>query len=758
MITNGSATGVPVTDANGASNDTGVYLSEGTYAGSDAAHPANIALAGGGSIGIHEIDGSTIRDVGAATTGTGIEASGVVLMQRFQSTAVTLNDGNATLEDGVVTQPGGGAGGYAMLATAQNLNMSVTMRQLTIVGNSGSTGFALLNEGDNNSVSVTATANVRNSIIRGASTPLDAGGTTHPSTSDTNTAAIDVDYSDFAASGDQTSGKGTITAGAHDLDVDPQFAGAGDFHLQSGSPVIDAADPASTGSSATDLDGNLRSIKGSAATTCPNSGQSQPCPDMGAYEFKPAGNNAPVCPDGNQTIPHNTSVTLTLTCTDPDTGDTLQYSVVNRPTSGTLTNQNADGHVTYNPPPGFSGGDGFTFEAVDNHGAFSNVATFGLTVAADSPPTCSDQTVAVAHDQQVTISLGCADSDQSDALHWQIVAGPHGTLGSIGPTGNVDYTPPSGFGGTDSFTFRALDTDGTPSQTQTVTLNVAPPPPVLPNGGSPTVFVDNVTQTGATFHATFGLPDACRFVLATNLGGVRTELPGLSPNNAQSFFGCDPLGASPGGPLTQLGRGFEYTDQLTHLTPGTDYELDFTLWRGATPLPAAVAHFRTPGTAPPPVRPLPNNAGVIITVTNPNQGAGGVAGVMPDTGAGSQTSADGCITIMKDPKGGHITIFNRPNDPACGGGAALKAMAPQPTSARHRKPRRVPVAATKHLRNLPAGAVSIRLKFTAKTLKLLGRYAHGGKVKLIAYTVIGLKHGQPMTTATQLTLMLRKHR
>jgi hypothetical protein len=58
-------------------------------------------------------------------------------------------------------------------------------------------------------------------------------------------------------------------------------------------------------------------------------------------------------------------------------------------------------------------------------------------------------------------------------LSYAIMSAPsHGTLGSVGATGQVTYTPAAGFSGNDSFTYDASSPSGT-SSVQTVSITVA---------------------------------------------------------------------------------------------------------------------------------------------------------------------------------------------------------------------------------------------------------------------------------------------
>jgi uncharacterized repeat protein (TIGR01451 family) len=79
--------------------------------------------------------------------------------------------------------------------------------------------------------------------------------------------------------------------------------------------------------------------------------------------------------------------------------------------------------------------------------------------------------------QAVTVQLDCTDSTGA-TLNYAIASGPsHGTLGTINPTtGQVVYTPGSGYSGPDSFTYRANSSNGT-AQTQTVSIQVTPVSP-----------------------------------------------------------------------------------------------------------------------------------------------------------------------------------------------------------------------------------------------------------------------------------------
>ena len=81
--------------------------------------------------------------------------------------------------------------------------------------------------------------------------------------------SITIDYSDVEGGEEGIGGSGTVNWGEHNIDADPLFVNPdnGDYHLQAGSPCIDAGTP--DGAPPDDIEGNPRDDK----------------PDMGAYEY-----------------------------------------------------------------------------------------------------------------------------------------------------------------------------------------------------------------------------------------------------------------------------------------------------------------------------------------------------------------------------------------------------------------------------------------------------------------------------------------
>ena len=115
-------------------------------------------------------------------------------------------------------------------------------------------------------------------------------------------------------------------------------------------------------------------------------------------------NRPPVAVNQNVTTPVNTAKAVTLAASDAD-GNTLSYSVVTHPASGTLSGTAPN--LTYTPVTGFSGTTNFTYKA--NDGTLdSGIATVTITVGT------STNTTPVANNQFVTTPEDTAKADHSN--------------------------------------------------------------------------------------------------------------------------------------------------------------------------------------------------------------------------------------------------------------------------------------------------------------------------------------------------------
>jgi VCBS repeat-containing protein len=164
---------------------------------------------------------------------------------------------------------------------------------------------------------------------------------------------------------------------------------------------------------------------------------------------------------------------------DPDPGETatLVAELVTPPQRGSVQ-INPNGTFTYTPETGFVGTDLFTYRARDASGRVSNTATAAISVVIgpNAAPVAVADTLTVAEDGVLELTapgILANDTDaENDPLTAALATPPtRGTL-TLNADGSLRYTPQPDFSGSDSFTYRAVDSR--PSAPATVTINVTP--------------------------------------------------------------------------------------------------------------------------------------------------------------------------------------------------------------------------------------------------------------------------------------------
>lgn len=209
---------------------------------------------------------------------------------------------------------------------------------------------------------------------------------------------------------------------------------------------------------------------------------------------------APVANDVTTTVDEDSSVTITFDASDADAGDTLSYAVVTTPTNGILGSVISN-TVVYTPAADYNGADSFTYMVMDTAG-LTDTAAVNITVnPVNDEPTAPSEPKEVGVGENSTRSIELTGSDlDGDDLTFTIVSLPsNGTLSSITKTGTatatVDYTPNTGFVGTDSFTYEVSDGTATAQGTVNITVNDTNDAPVANDTTATTTVGTDVTIT-----------------------------------------------------------------------------------------------------------------------------------------------------------------------------------------------------------------------------------------------------------------------
>lgn len=183
----------------------------------------------------------------------------------------------------------------------------------------------------------------------------------------------------------------------------------------------------------------------------------------------------PVAQNDSYTDTLNTILNgTTILANDTDiNGLALTAQLVSGPTHATSFSLNADGTFTYNPASNFFGTDTFTYQTKDSIGTLSNTATVTITIPQPNPTANSDAYTGLANTapKQYTTILANDTDPLNLPLTAQLVSGPSHAMGfTLNADGTFIYQPTLGFSGTDTFTYRAVDSNGFASTPTTVTI------------------------------------------------------------------------------------------------------------------------------------------------------------------------------------------------------------------------------------------------------------------------------------------------
>jgi hypothetical protein len=237
---------------------------------------------------------------------------------------------------------------------------------------------------------------------------------------------------------------------------------------------LGATDPGQDTVSAWDInwgDGNLQTVAGNATSVShvyaldgDYSITVTATDEDGSYDAVPvavnvlAPNRNPVATGQFTQTDEDQPLVITLAATDPD-GDTLTYSILTQPASGTLGPLDPVTHqLTYTPPADFVGQVNFMYQVVDGKGGSATASIDIKVLPVNDAPTANAQSVSTDEDTALAIQLSGSDLETAPtALLFNLVEGPqHGTL-TLAAGGAWTYVPDIDYFGADSFSFSVTD-------------------------------------------------------------------------------------------------------------------------------------------------------------------------------------------------------------------------------------------------------------------------------------------------------------
>ncbi len=177
-------------------------------------------------------------------------------------------------------------------------------------------------------------------------------------------------------------------------------------------------------------------------------------------------NTTPVAVDDVASTNENTPVEINVTANDTDCANGINaesITLITAPVNGTVTINNETGVATYEPVPGFSGTDNFTY-SICNNSEICNEATVVIdVVSVNKAPFALDDIQTTFIGSPVTGRVITNDIDpDGDELKVNTTLKTNATNGSVvmNENGSYIYTPNTGFIGKDYFSYEVCDPDG----------------------------------------------------------------------------------------------------------------------------------------------------------------------------------------------------------------------------------------------------------------------------------------------------------
>ncbi|HHQ2717292.1 TPA: tandem-95 repeat protein, partial [Pseudomonas aeruginosa] len=196
-------------------------------------------------------------------------------------------------------------------------------------------------------------------------------------------------------------------------------------------------------------------------------------------------NTPPTTSNLSATTLEDTSATITLSASDPDPGDTANFSIVTPPDTNSGTAYISGKTLIFTPKPNWNGVTTLTYMAKDSKGAQSNISTITITVSpVNDAPIAQDKLMEIDEDTVGSLILTATDIDSPTPTIFEIVRTTDASHGVVQLDGaKLTFTPVKDWNGSTSLTYRAQDRSGAWSAPAIVNITVRPvndPPVVLP--------------------------------------------------------------------------------------------------------------------------------------------------------------------------------------------------------------------------------------------------------------------------------------
>lgn len=178
---------------------------------------------------------------------------------------------------------------------------------------------------------------------------------------------------------------------------------------------------------------------------------------------------APTLQDDQAVVDEDSSVQINVYANDSDDQALpAQVSVVDGVDHGTLQNL-GNGSFTYTPAANYNGSDSFVYSVTDADG-LSAQATVNITVnPVIEPPVANADNFSINEDSTLNGNVATNDFIEGASAYSVQTQAQHGTV-SVAADSSFTYTPAANYNGSDSFTYRVSNSEG--SATATVSIAV----------------------------------------------------------------------------------------------------------------------------------------------------------------------------------------------------------------------------------------------------------------------------------------------